>query len=1165
MRMNSWNPIHLALVCGLAVVANFTNSTSLQAQSGTWTSTADALWSAPGSWSGGTVANGADNTANFNTLDIQDQTGVTGFPAVGVQLDTPRTIGHMIFGDTNAATPGAWDLFTADQVNNLLTLADATKPTITVNPLGPVGAPPAQDSARVLVSLVGTNGFTKLGSGVLALGGINTALTGTVNVTAGTVNVTAGSFDFETVTTPAVTSFNVAAGATLQSAVNIQKITAANGSTITSSSGGNAGGIGLQGTAAGGVASGVDVAPGGAVTINASWTATTSIAGVSGTGSTATINLGGAAGAPVGLTRLDRDWARTGSLAVVNFNGTNVDPVKSTIQLRPNGGAWNGNAFLNTTVNLNNTILTTAQSTGGNTVAIGALNGTASAELIASSAGVGATTYLIGALNTNAVYAGSIGLNAASVGRSVNIIKQGTGTWELSGNLTYTPGAEASNVNRRGGITRIEAGTLELTGSASLPGGITDVTLGDLFSTVDIRAGATLDVSGTTTPYSSSALQQTIGTGTIVGNYNHDQGILAPGDTNVGGNTAILTPTAGTLTFANDLSFAGSGAISYTMAPTPAGSNDRIQVNGVTNLSGSVTVTPAFPGLPLPVAGQVYTLLNSVGGFGGSTPTGWVMNWPGRGGVAPTIVTSGNNLQFTTTPIVTHSLNWSGAVDGNWNTATANWFDNDTSAAGNYVEFDSVTFSDTFNAGSPTPVVTSTVNLPGTVNPLSVTVNANATNYTIAGTGRIAGIGSLTKTGTGTLTMTTANTYTGGTTISGGIVNRDATGLFGSGPITISNAELQSRAWTATNAIVVPTGTTAKIRTLGGAGTPPDSTTVAMNFDGSFSGSGNLEIHNDTVSLAAPLVQAIDIRTNNLGFTGSISFKGASPVATRLTVPNAEGTNVAWDLGNNGSRLATLYNTAAVTTVRLGSLTGGTNSVLMGHDSGANTGPVIFEIGGLGTSTTFSGAITDGRTEVNPVNTVSLTKVGAGTLTLANMIDPNLADTRTLYSGNTRIQAGTLSIAQDYLANAADVFISAGAVLNLNTGGLTDIIDSLYLGNTPQIPGTYGAAGSGATFTSPFFTGTGILSVTTLGAPITTPGDFDNDGDVDGRDFLIWQRGGSPNGATAGDLAQWQANYGTTPLTAAVTASSTAVPEPGTMCLVTFAVLLGSTIRRRQQ
>jgi hypothetical protein len=52
--------------------------------------------------------------------------------------------------------------------------------------------------------------------------------------------------------------------------------------------------------------------------------------------------------------------------------------------------------------------------------------------------------------------------------------------------------------------------------------------------------------------------------------------------------------------------------------------------------------------------------------------------------------------------------------------------------------------------------------------------------------------------------------------------------------------------------------------------------------------------------------------------------------------------------------------------------------------------------------------------------------------------------------------------------------------------------------------------------------------------PPDTVGDFDGDNDVDGRDFLVWQRNPS-----VGDLADWQANYGTGSLNAA-----TAVPEP---------------------
>jgi hypothetical protein len=66
--------------------------------------------------------------------------------------------------------------------------------------------------------------------------------------------------------------------------------------------------------------------------------------------------------------------------------------------------------------------------------------------------------------------------------------------------------------------------------------------------------------------------------------------------------------------------------------------------------------------------------------------------------------------------------------------------------------------------------------------------------------------------------------------------------------------------------------------------------------------------------------------------------------------------------------------------------------------------------------------------------------------------------------------------------------------------------------------------------------------------PITLGGDFDFDGDVDGRDFLTWQRGGSPNPFSSGDLGDWQANYGTTGLTAA----NTTVPEPSSMVMLSL-------------
>ncbi len=86
-----------------------------------------------------------------------------------------------------------------------------------------------------------------------------------------------------------------------------------------------------------------------------------------------------------------------------------------------------------------------------------------------------------------------------------------------------------------------------------------------------------------------------------------------------------------------------------------------------------------------------------------------------------------------------------------------------------------------------------------------------------------------------------------------------------------------------------------------------------------------------------------------------------------------------------------------------------------------------------------------------------------------------------------------------------------------------------------------------------------LSQINTLGIlSVGVSGDFDLDGDVDGRDFLIWQRGSSPNPLSPGDLAVWQANYSAgSPVTALQS-----VPEPAVLMMLLPAVM-GLTVRRR--
>jgi len=65
------------------------------------------------------------------------------------------------------------------------------------------------------------------------------------------------------------------------------------------------------------------------------------------------------------------------------------------------------------------------------------------------------------------------------------------------------------------------------------------------------------------------------------------------------------------------------------------------------------------------------------------------------------------------------------------------------------------------------------------------------------------------------------------------------------------------------------------------------------------------------------------------------------------------------------------------------------------------------------------------------------------------------------------------------------------------------------------------------------------------------PGDFDLNGKVNGEDFLLWQRGGSPNPFSASDLANWEAYYGTGTTVNPVT-NTAKVPEPSLGVLILF-------------
>ncbi|MGL6097382.1 MAG: hypothetical protein ACRC7O_16475, partial [Fimbriiglobus sp.] len=129
----------------LVLVALATTTSTTSAQDGTWISTAAGPfnWSAGTSWSGGTIANGTDNTASFTAGITTNQT---------VTLDSARTIGNITVTDSAAPLNNL-----TISGSNILTL-DRTTGTPSINV--------TQLSMRLFINsqITGSDGLTKNGS-----------------------------------------------------------------------------------------------------------------------------------------------------------------------------------------------------------------------------------------------------------------------------------------------------------------------------------------------------------------------------------------------------------------------------------------------------------------------------------------------------------------------------------------------------------------------------------------------------------------------------------------------------------------------------------------------------------------------------------------------------------------------------------------------------------------------------------------------------------------------------------------------------------------------------------------------------------------------------------------------------------------------------------------
>ena len=292
----------------------------------------------------------------------------------------------------------------------------------------------------------------------------------------------------------------------------------------------------------------------------------------------------------------------------------------------------------------------------------------------------------------------------------------------------------------------------------------------------------------------------------------------------------------------------------------------------------------------------------------------------------------------------------------------------------------------------------------------------------------------------------------------------------------------------------------------------------ALHFEQVFTNrTGGLVIGNGTLSTAAGLSNL-----GNMAFSATANVVGDVTNGVSGLIATAGGTTTFLDDVDN---LGEIRTSVGSSTVFFGSLTGGgtftgIGTVVMENDFTPGSSPAEVDFGG---DVVFgpAAALTIEIGGTLPGSQFDLLQI-AGAATLDGTLDVSLLGGFTPSVGDSFEIIDVGDTQSGRFAGLAD-----GALVG-NFGGTDLFID--YNGGD----------------------GNDVALVATLA------GDFDLDLDVDGFDFLMWQRGESPNPLSQSDLSAWQANFGNS---VPFTAASAAVPEPAGAVLALTACLLLSLRR----
>jgi autotransporter-associated beta strand protein len=756
-----------------------------------------------------------------------------------------------------------------------------------------------------------------------------------------------------------------------------------------------------------------------------------------------------------------------GNTPITVNNGTlNITGSVGTGAVTVNGGTLNmGGTGGNSTLTVNGGLLNyTSASAGGAAITMsggtlllngprtGGISMTGGTLQVGASATVSGQITLVGTIasdSTNArTITGRIVLNGDStIGNAVN-----------NGKLTFTPTTNTSTVGSGprtltvlsdaefttgfvngggGGITKTGPATLTISGGNSPYTGTTIVNGGMFALANNANLFGVLDL---VTPANSKGTAVTVNSGGTFGiRKNANAGTNAIGQ--IGQTTASsLTLTSGSalnmvdgfystldlVGTANLAPASGAGVVSPLLTFDLIGANsDRLAVTGAATV-GTSTARIAISPTSTPTAGTSFTVITAASGLNTNFALANSLLPTANGLMSLAFTGSTGTSQIVSVADDSNALYWSGATDGDWNTA-GNW---NTSIAGGVASGSAPSGTTNVAFSTTTPVAANlsnslsaalTVNsinfLPGTgsvtIGGSAITVNTDindnsATNQTI--NAPLAVTGNINKTGAGVLTLAGSNVISG-------ITGIDA------GTLRLQNANATTNVLSITSAtqsaLNLASGTTLQLRANAattfrtGLITLPHGT-VNINVDNNGSGSGNTL----TLGTAANSIAGLNV-----------AITTASSVSTTLNITGANGYGLALGRILNPTTVAGTAFTVNAGTVPV------TMTQFQTGGSGSNF------IAGSGTTTLGSGVTFGLMQSGNGNNTVTVNSSATLFMPLAVGANGRTGGTLTaeLNSGGTLVvnHAGALTNAFTSGQGASSFLINGGTLDNTTASPIT--------------------------------------------------------------------------------------------------------------------------------